>query len=86
MNIGEIVRYVPTATVGKVVSIRDDWVQLDVTGLYYKAGFLTPADVADYNPIPYTEREAKSSLEEIEKVKEMEEEVDIRDLMPSGGG
>ena len=96
MMVGDILKYMPTATVGKVTDVRDRdgrvWVKLDNTNLYYDASLLQPADASEYKEISYKERErkavnsregAETALEELRK---SEEEVDIRDFTPSGGG
>ncbi|MDR1690554.1 MAG: DUF2098 domain-containing protein [Candidatus Methanoplasma sp.] len=96
MMVGEILKYTPTSTVGKAVDIREKdgkvWVKLDFTGLYYDADFLKAADVSEYKEVSYKEREkvSGSSREGAEKALEdlrrTEEEVDIREFTPSGGG
>lgn len=92
MDKGEIVKYSPTSTVGKVEDVREEdgvvWVKLDKTGLYYRASLLEPAVEAEYKTSSFKEREGKkfdrkTSLDEIDK---MEREVDISEMMPSGGG
>ena len=92
MDTGDIVRYLPTSTVGKVVDIKEEdgivWVKLDKTNLYYKKSLLEPATEAEYKTSSFKEREGKkyegkSSVEDLDK---MEREVDISEMMPSGGG
>jgi len=92
---GDILKYAPTSTVGKVADVRERdgtvWVKLDVTGLYYDAAFLKTADPAEYREVSFKERErsaagrdsAEAALEELRKT---EEEVDIKRFTPSGGG
>lgn len=92
---GDIVKYTPTSTVGKITDIRERggkvWVKLDRTELYYDAGFLTPADVAEYKTTSFKERDLsgqgfRGSGRSIEDLHKMEEEVDISEMTPSGGG
>ena len=93
--VGDILKYIPTSTVGKIADIREKdgivWIKLDVTGLYYDAIYLKDADPSEYTEVSFKEREkavtgrdgAEAALEEIRK---SEEEVDIRFFTPSGGG
>lgn len=91
MEQGDIVKYTPTSTVGKVVSIKTMdgkvWVKLDKTNLYYVADQLVPADASEYKIVSYKEKESKfkgtASVEDLNKI---EKEVDISEMMPSGGG
>lgn len=91
MKVGDLLKYTPTATVGKVTDIRErdgkTWVRLDFTDLYYVSDLLIPADPSEYIEVSFKERSAyegrKDSVEEIAKEKE---EVDISEFMPSGGG
>jgi hypothetical protein len=95
MMAGDILKYTPTSTVGKVLDIRERdgivWVKLDFTGLYYDASYLKPAEPSEYIEVSYKERErfaagrdaTEATLEELHKA---EEEVDIRYFTPSGGG
>ncbi|MDR0888228.1 MAG: DUF2098 domain-containing protein [Candidatus Methanoplasma sp.] len=96
MMVGDFAKYMPTSTVGKVMDIRERdgrvWAQLDRTNLFYDVAFLTGADESEYKAISYKEREkhsaegSKISGKTIEELHRMEEDVDIRDLTPSGGG
>jgi hypothetical protein len=96
MMTGDILKYLPTSTVGKVTDVRERdgrvWVRLDRTKLYYDQRFLTPADASEYKEVSFKELERssagdrKSARAFIEDLHEVEEEVDIRDLTPSGGG
>jgi len=96
MMVGDILKYIPTSTVGKVVDTREKdgivWVKLDNTGLYYDSAYLKPADKSEYREVSFKEREQRSAgnkeeaqaiLDEMQKA---EEEVSIRDYTPSGGG
>jgi len=95
MMVGDILKYIPTSTVGKVADIREKegtvWIKLDVTGLYYDSVYLKVADPSEYKEVSFKEREkivtgregAESVLEQLRKE---EEEVDIRYFTPSGGG
>ncbi|HKM13510.1 MAG TPA: DUF2098 family protein [Candidatus Methanomethylophilaceae archaeon] len=92
MQVGDIVKYNPTSTVGKVTEVRERdgkvWIKLDFTGLYYDQVCLTPALESEYSPITYKEREKKfeGRIQSVEDVADLAREVDISDLMPSGGG
>ncbi len=95
MEPGDILKYIPTSTVGKVTEVRerdgDVWVKLDTTDLYYLASRLIPADASEYRDA--ASRTAEVSAEDVKKKglpadldAEMQAEVDISDFMPSGGG
>lgn len=95
MIVGDILKYTPTSTVGKVIDIRNKdekvWIQLDFTKLYYDSKFLIPADKSEYKEVSYKEREKSVNDfgrdgKSIEEIRKMENEVDISDFMPSGGG
>lgn len=94
MIVGDTLKYMPTSTVGKVTDIRERdgrvWVQLDFTKLYYDPAFLVPADESEYKAVSYKEREKtddyKGFGKKIDELHRMEEEVDISDFTPSGGG
>ncbi len=93
--VGDILKYTPTSTVGKVADIRERdgivWIKLDVSGLYYDAAFLKTADPAEYREVSFKERERSAGGREsaeaaVEAARKAEEEVDIRFFTPSGGG
>ena len=90
--IGEIRKYMPTSTVGKVTDIREKdgkvWALLDFTNLYYDAAFLTEADISEYKAESYKEREKghESKLRSVKEFEDTAEEVNIDTFMPSGGG
>ncbi len=92
MQVGDIVKYNPTSTVGKVTEVRERegkvWIKLDFTGLYYNQVYLTPASESEYSPITYKERERKfeGKMQSVKDVEDLARDVDISDLMPSGGG
>jgi hypothetical protein len=95
MREGDVLKYLPTSTVGKATEIRErngkEWVRLDRTGLYYDRASLVPADPSEYREVSFKELERGSAegrpgTGAIEELHRMEEDVDIRDLMPSGGG
>ena len=90
MEVGEILKYMATSTVGKVVDIRERdgkvWAQLDFTGLYYDVSQLTPADPSEYKEVRYKEREKKTDLKTVEQIARSAEEVNIDMFTPSGGG
>ncbi len=92
MKLGEIYKYMPTSTVGKVTDMRTadgrDWAMLDFTGLWYDVSTLTPADKSEYKETSYKyiERESVVDVESIEEMAREIEEVDISEFTPSGGG
>lgn len=92
---GDVLKYMPTSTVGKVKEIRERngkvWVKLDLTNLYYDSSFLVPVDESEYKAVSFKEREVsaedpKETKKIIQDLHDMEEEVDISDFMPTGGG
>ncbi len=92
LKVGEIFKYIPTSTVGKVLDIREKdgkvWAQLDFTGLYYDVSFLTQADASEYKEVSFKEREHSQTdgLKAVFDSKAEAEEVDISEFTPSGGG
>lgn len=91
VKVGDLLKYVPTATVGKVTDIRErdgkTWVRLDFTDLYYDSAFLTGADPSEYIAVSYKEREDHdNSREVLDELRKETGEVDITEFMPSGGG
>ena len=90
---GDILKYIPTSTVGKVLEIKEDdkgvtWVKLDYTGLFYDAKYLIPADPSEYIEVSFKERKStyEGGKQTMEDIKAETEGVDISDMMPSGGG
>lgn len=92
MKLGEICKYMPTSTVGKVTDMRSsdgrDWAMLDTSGLWYDVTKLTPADKSEYKEISYKyiEKEFSTGLKSIEDMAREIEEVNISEFTPSGGG
>ena len=92
VKVGDIAKYVPTSTVGKVTEVRErdgkTWIRLDFTGLYYSIDHLEPTDESEYKPVAYREREKKfeGRIQSVKDVEEAAREVDISEYMPSGGG
>lgn len=92
MKLGDICKYMPTSTVGKVLEIKTvdgkEWALLDFTGLWYDASVLTPADPSEYKEVSYKykERTFKVDSKSIEELGKEAAEVDISDFTPSGGG
>ena len=91
MDKGDIVKYVPTNTVGKVVEIKEEdgkvWVKLDKTNLYYVIDTLVPADETEYKTVSFKEKESTfKGTNSVRDLNKMEEEVDIGDVTPTGGG
>ncbi|MBO5654365.1 MAG: DUF2098 domain-containing protein [Candidatus Methanomethylophilaceae archaeon] len=87
MQVDDIVKYLPTLTVGKVTGIREQdgrsWVRLDFTGLWYDASLLTPCDASEYKPVSVKYREVKevdlqSAIDAMKK-----EDVDIGGFSPT---
>ncbi|MCK9323001.1 MAG: DUF2098 family protein [Candidatus Methanomethylophilaceae archaeon] len=92
---GDVLKYMPTLTVGKVTDIRDKggktWVKLDRTNLYYDVSFLQSVDESEYKASSFKERERsidayKGTGKTIDDLKKFEEEIDISTFTPSGGG
>jgi len=95
MMVGDILKYTPTSTVGKVTDIKEKdgivWIKLDFTGLYYDAAYLKEAAPSEYIEVSFKERELHVTGREgaeavLEKLRKDEEELDIKYFMPSGGG
>ena len=92
LQIGDLLKYVPTATVGKVQEVKEEkgvvWVKLDFTGLVYDSRYLIPADPSEYIEVSFKERKTayEGSMKSVEDLKKESEEVDISEFMPSGGG
>ncbi len=91
MKVGDLLKYTPTSTVGKVTDIRERdgkvWVRLDRTDLYYDAANLIPADPSEYIEVSFKERKSyDGGREAIEDLKKEAEDVDVSEFMPSGGG
>ena len=92
MQLGEIYKYMPTSTVGKVLDMRDrdgrSWALLDYTNLWYDVTTLVPADASEYKEIRFKYRESDfaTGVKSIEDLIKEREEVDISDFTPSGGG
>jgi hypothetical protein len=92
MNVGDICKYMPTSTVGKVTDVRTKdgkvWALLDFTNLYYDVSLLSPADASEYRKVSYKEREIGRNqvLQSVEQFAKTVEDVNIDDFMPSGGG
>ncbi len=91
MKVGDLLKYTPTSTVGKVTDIRERdgkvWVRLDRTDLYYDAANLIPADPSEYIEVSFKERKSyDGGREAIEGLKKEAEDVDVSEFMPSGGG
>lgn len=92
MKVGDIYKYIPTSTVGKVTEMRERdgrvWAFLDRTNLWYDVSVLTPADPSEYKEVSYKYREksAKSAMDALEALTKEAEEIDITDLAATGGG
>lgn len=91
VKVGDLYKYTPTSTVGKVTDVRErdgrTWARLDRTDLYYDVSLLIPADPSEYIEVSFKEREAKDGGRyAIEDLKKEVEEVDVTEFTPSGGG
>lgn len=92
MQPGEIYKYLPTSTVGKVLDMRErdgkSWALLDYTGLWYDTSLLTPADASEYKEIKYKYKESTFDIKtkSVEELIKEREEFDIGDFTPTGGG
>lgn len=92
MRLGEIYKYMPTSTVGKVLDIREhdgkSWALLDFTELWYDSSLLIPADVSEYKEVKFKYKKAdfQTKLKSVEDLIKKREEVDISGFTPSGGG
>ena len=91
MEVGDLLKYTPTSTVGKVTDIRERdgkvWVRLYFTDLYYDASLLIPADPSEYIEVSFKERRSyDGGRQAIEDIRKEAEDVDVSEFMPSGGG
>ncbi len=91
MEVGDLLKYTPTSTVGKVTDIRERdgkiWARLDFTDLYYDASLLIPADPSEYIEVSFKERRSyDGGRQAIEDIRKEAEDVDVSEFMPSGGG
>lgn len=91
MEVGDLLKYIPTSTVGKVTDIKEMdgrvWARLDFTDLYYDVSGLIPADESEYIPVSFKEKKmSERGMKSIEDIKRETQEVDISEMMPSGGG
>jgi len=96
ITVGDVLKYIPTSTVGKVTDVREKdgkiWAKLDSTNLYYEISLLQPADPSEYKAVSYKEREKKSSTargaaeKTFEDLQKEEDELDISGFAATGGG
>ena len=91
LQVGDLAKYLPTSTVGKITEIKEKdgvtWVRLDYTDLYYDAVNLIEADPSEYIEVSFKERSSfERGMKSIEDIKRETQEVDISEFMPSGGG
>ena len=91
MKVGDLYKYTPTSTVGKVTDVRERdgkiWVRLDFTDLYYDSSLLIPAEPSEYIEVSFKERKfSERGQKSLEELKEEFEEVDTSEMMPTGGG
>lgn len=91
MQIGDIVKYRNTGTVGKIIAERESdgraWYQLDTTQLFYDSSTLVPAKAEEYRVFDH-EKSLKDKLDEVESLRDEFEDMvkDIADVTPSGAG
>ena len=91
MQIGDIVKYTNTGTVGKIIAEKEQdgamWYQLDITQLFYHCSALVPADDSEYHVFDQ-EKSLKDRLDDAEAARrEFEDMVkDLVDVTPSGAG
>ncbi len=76
---------------GKVTDVKEEngivWVRLDFTDLYYDSKYLIPADPSEYIEVSFKERKAyDGGMKSVNDIRKESEEVDISEMMPSGGG
>lgn len=88
MQLNDIVKYLPTSTVGKITAFRGQdgrsWAKLDFTGLWYDVTQLTPCDASEYKTVSVKYREVKQkSAEELLKDLGNKEDVDISGFSPT---
>ncbi|WP_019176775.1 DUF2098 domain-containing protein [Methanomassiliicoccus luminyensis] len=92
MQVGDVVRYRHTGTVGKIVDISEEekvtWMHLDTTNLLYDSTTLDPASEEDYRGAAEREKGVRDSLEDIERLREEAEQMaeKISRITPSGAG
>jgi hypothetical protein len=65
IEIGAVVRYIGTLTIGKVDKIStkncQTWIRMDSSGLFYRSDYL---EILDEDEIPLRKSEVKTSLKE----------------------
>lgn len=88
MKENDIVKYLPTSTVGKVVGLREQdgksWAKLDFTGLWYDVKLLTPCDESEYKSVSVKYREVKTKDLESLTADLKKEDVDISGMTITG--
>ncbi len=87
MEMGDVVKYLPTSTVGKVAGIREQdgkiWVKLDYTNLWYDSVLLMECDPSEYKAVSVKYREVKEyNLDELASDLK-KEDVDISTFSPT---
>lgn len=88
MQINDIVKYLPTSSVGKIVAMREQdgrtWAKLDFTNLWYDVTQLIPCDASEYKTVSVKYREIKQkTAEELLNELENKEDVDISGFSPT---
>ena len=88
MQLEDIVKYLPTSTVGKITAFREQdgrtWAKLDYTNLWYDLTQLTPCDASEYKTVSVKYREVKQkSAEELLRDLGNKEDVDISGFSPT---
>ncbi len=87
MQQDDIVKYLPTSTVGKIVAFREQdgrtWAKLDFTNLWYDVTQLSPCDPGEYKAVSVKYREVKQKSPE-DLLKDLnKEDVDISGFSPT---
>ena len=87
MQLEDIVKYLPTSSVGKIVAFREQdgraWAKLDCTNLWYDITQLTPCDPSEYKTVSVKYREVKQKSPE-DLLKDLnKEDVDISGFSPT---
>ncbi len=92
MKVGDVYKYIPTSTVGKVTEVRERdgrvWARLDRTDLWYDTEVLAVADPSEYKEVTfkYRERTTDSAMKSLEQLEAEAEDVDIGEMAATGGG
>ncbi len=91
MKVGDLLKYTPTSSVGKVTELEERdgrvWARLDFTDLWYDSAYLVEADPSEYIEVSFKERRFEErSQQALEEHLRQLEEADNSDMAPTGGG